>query len=1042
MKPTTNSSSPLPPRHHLPGMIRHFTALLPHKVIRVMLAIAVAGLLSVTSAHAQITYSGNLSPADPTTWTSTTDTYVGFTSDGTLTIAGGSTLPSQHATLGFAQGVNGTVTVDGAGSSWAASNLLYAGYNGNGTLNITNGGSVTSVGAYLGYNTGSTGTVTVDGTGSAWTDGGNLTIGNSGTGTLNITNGSSVTATGTTTVGTLGTVNFGTNGGTLTTSAINGASSQFTGTGTIVTHSWLGDYNVVYSGSSNTPLTVATWNNANQNINVELSLAAAGGMAGNIAVGYQNSGSLAVQNGAQVASALTYIGYGAGSTGTATVSGTGSSWALSGDLHIGDSGTGTLAVSNGGTITGVNTYLGYNAGSSGTLTLDGAGTALNDSGSIYVGYGGTGTMALTNGATATATGGLSIGANGSVTISGTGSTLSGNAGVGGSLSIANGGTLNSSGSTIDGGIASVSGAGTTWNGGSNFWVGYNGTGTLNITKGGVVNSGYSYLGFYGGSNGTVTVDGTGSTWNVSGYSFYVGDTGTGTLNITDGGTVNYTTPGGLVAFGFGGGSGIATVDGVGSTWTVSGPLTIGSSGTLNITNGSLVTAPTTTVNSGGTVNFGANGGTLNTGSLNATSSQFMGTGTINLHGWLGDSNLVYNGPTITPQNVATWNGANQNIAVNLDLSGSGGIVGDFAVGYQNSGSLTVENGAQIATNNGYIGYNAGSTGIATVSGTGSKWSNTASLYVGNYGTGTLGVTNGATLTSVGAYIGNNTGSTGTVTVDGAGSSWTNTGNLTIGSAGTGTLNITNGSAVTATGTTTVGTLGTVNFGSNGGTLTTNALSAASSQFTGTGTIVVGSWVGDVNLLFDATHGFTDTTVATWNAPGQDVTVDLNANMTGANLDLGYKSISTLTVGGGVTFNSATGYLGYNAGSTGIATISGTGSEWALTGNLYAGYNGTGILNITGGGTVTDATPYIGYSKGVNGTVNVAGSTWSNTGALYVGYNGNGTLNMTSGGKVTDGYGYIGYNAGSTGTVIVNDSTWSLRHQSLRGRFRYRKSFHH
>ncbi len=87
--------------------------------------------------------------------------------------------------------------------------------------------------------------------------------------------------------------------------------------------------------------------------------------------------------------------------------------------------------------------------------------------------------------------------------------------------------------------------------------------------------------------------------------------------------------------------------------------------------------------------------------------------------------------------------------------------------------------ARSACSDGHIGYNAGSSGLVTVNGTGSTWTNGSSLYVGDYGTGNLSITNGGSVTNSSFYsvnfIGYNSGSSGTVTVDGAGSTWTTAG---------------------------------------------------------------------------------------------------------------------------------------------------------------------------------------------------------------------------------------------------------------------------
>ena len=75
-------------------------------------------------------------------------------------------------------------------------------------------------------------------------------------------------------------------------------------------------------------------------------------------------------------------------------------------------------------------------------------------------------------------------------------------------------------------------------------VGGQGTGTLTIQDGGAVNSsGGGSVGLAAGSTGTVTVTGPGSTWNNSpGGGLNIGSFGTGTLTIANGGRVINITP--------------------------------------------------------------------------------------------------------------------------------------------------------------------------------------------------------------------------------------------------------------------------------------------------------------------------------------------------------------------------------------------------------------------------------------------------------------------------------------------------------------------
>ncbi len=52
----------------------------------------------------------------------------------------------------------------------------------------------------------------------------------------------------------------------------------------------------------------------------------------------------------------------------------------------------------------------------------------------------------------------------------------------------------------------------------------------------------------------------------------------------------------------------------------------------------------------------------------------------------------------------------------------------LVVGNTGSGELLVDNGSSVTDGRGYIGNNIGSTGIATVTGSGSLWDNVATLY--------------------------------------------------------------------------------------------------------------------------------------------------------------------------------------------------------------------------------------------------------------------------------------------------------------------------
>ncbi|MGB2822537.1 MAG: hypothetical protein WBF17_16250, partial [Phycisphaerae bacterium] len=84
----------------------------------------------------------------------------------------------------------GSITIDAWDSPASASfRRLRIGYAGIGTLNIANGGAVSSTYPYIAYSSDSNGTVTVDGSGSTWTNSSPLYVGYEGTGELTIRNG-------------------------------------------------------------------------------------------------------------------------------------------------------------------------------------------------------------------------------------------------------------------------------------------------------------------------------------------------------------------------------------------------------------------------------------------------------------------------------------------------------------------------------------------------------------------------------------------------------------------------------------------------------------------------------------------------------------------------------------------------------------------------------------------------------------------------------------------------------------------------------------
>ena len=225
--------------------------------------------------------------------------------------------------------------------------------------------------------------------------------------------------------------------------------------------------------------------------------------------------------------------------------------------------------------------------------------------------------------------------------------------------------------------------------------------------------------------------------------------------------------------------------------------------------------------------------------------------------------------------------------------------GVYYIGYLGDGNLTVNSGL-LESLEAYIAYNSGVTGEATVTGDGSTWTNSSSLYIGLYGNGKLNVEEGGCVNNNAVcYLGCEASSTGEVTVTGVGSTWTNNYEPYIGYFGSGTMNIEAGGQVSTWG----------------GYLGYEAGSMGEATVSGAG--------------------------STWTNSG--------------NLDIGENGNGTLHIENGGQVNNRSGYLGGGASSTGEVTVTGTGSTWTNSSSLSVGRGGRGILHIEDGGLVSVAT---------------------------------------------------------------------------------------
>jgi len=249
---------------------------------------------------------------------------------------------------------------------------------------------------------------------------------------------------------------------------------------------------------------------------------------------------------------------------------------------IGRAGSGSLVVLGAGSEVTANGYLYVGRAEGGLLAVEsqaivnagsvGSGAAIGDgNGTLASLTGGLGVLELTTGGTFADSGTLVIGGNGA----------SGLASVDDSLLEATAQIFLGVGSTISGQY-------------------YTGTGTLEISDAGTVElAGTAHtgtgigVGNAAGSNGLVTVTGTASLLNAENNLLDIGNASTGTVMVSQGGSVFAASPGpGYAAIVLGNtptGAGTLSVDGASSV-TAQGALTVGfaGTGTVAITNGASV----------------------------------------------------------------------------------------------------------------------------------------------------------------------------------------------------------------------------------------------------------------------------------------------------------------------------------------------------------------------------------------------------------------------------------------------------------------------
>lgn len=989
--------------------------------------------------------------------------HVGDIGQGTLEVLNGGQVIDEVAMIGVGQDSVGAVLVDGAGSLWQNTAGAFVGGYGQGTVTVSGGGRVDIGQAlYIGgfdpnefeldmsYGEGDpngTGTVTVTGTGSL-VEAFAIGVGATGDGTLEILDGAQVKSQ-------VGLVGIGANAvGTVTVDG-DGSTWRLSGDGMLPALSEL-----------NGEGTLVVSNGGLVDVNGVDSILA---VADEITVGSEGEGTLTIVNGGRVVtdsvilggtnpdfeSIAEYMDPNAGlgtGTGAATVSGAGSVLQAE-DVHVGFSGTGDFTIENGGEVVDYVGWIGVMPDAVGTALVTGTDSVWTNMDNLVVGAWGQGDLTIAGGAYVSAPevyiGGMPLSLveeeyDADLMPDGTGTV-----------------TVTGAGSELD--VTST----------TTLYVGYSGTGTLDVNDGGSVTADNVVIGATPDAIGTVTVSGSGST--LMSEDIQVGAWGTGNLAVSDQGGVSagYLAIGGFDAsdandlpqaalddFGEAVGSGAVTVTGAGSTIETQILLAgVTGIGNVGVSAGGSVSGELGVVGLG----EGSTGLVTVTGANSVLRMEAVGEdgpdyGVLAVGGWgtgqvaisaggLVDSSRVYIGG-LPPEELTdrgestTWGVGDPNGTGTVLVTGAGSrlnVSGDLPlmVGYSGTGTLTAGEGGLVETNTLMIGAGPDVTGTVTIDG--AELSVASDAMVGGWGQGNLTVSSGGQASVgallIGGFDGNDAPvglvgllgeplGNGTVAVTGTGSLLQATGDgILVGFSGEGTLEILNGGQVNSH----VGIVG-VQAGSTGQV----TVDGPQSLWRVTGSEASGLMAeGEGELVIS--NG------------GSVIVEDPNAMLDVAGaITVGSEGDgSSMTVSGGGVVYSDQAAIASLPGSQAAATIDGENSAWNNTGDMFVGGYGTGELTISGGGLVDINqnlyiggfdpdqfgidTEAVGYDPNGTGTVTVTGegSTLYGTGLqeLYVGYSGNGTLNVEDGGYVESGIAAIGALPGSVGQVTVSgDST--------------------
>ena len=502
------------------------------------------------------------------------------------------------------------------------------------------------------------------------------------------------------------------------------------------------------------------------------------------------------------------------------------------------------------------------------------------------------------------------------------------------------------------------------------------------------------------SQATLKIDGTNASFEADNNNqTFLARQGTLNINIINDGTMRTST-----AYLADATSGKANViiDGTSSSWHNSNQIYIGQNGTATITlkNGAtlfsnaaaLGLAPT----SNGTVNIqGPDASWDNTPALLRLAVR--GTGNLN----------ITHGATLRTKqaNLAVHPGSTANLLIQGQNS-TLDITDDYInIGLAGNANLTISQGATSEITFVTIAQKWTSTSVVTLQDTDTQADILNLLEIGQAGHGTLNIKTGAQLSAEKIKLGILPGSTGILNLNDQ-TSLIDASHIIVGQKGNAQLNIT--SATLNTAVLEAGPHGQINL--NNAKINADAiLPGTLEKITGTGTITTKATIydQDTQLLLPADLQSSQTL---------PTGVQLNTNLQGQSFLLGAGFAAknkTLTIGNGISITSSAGIAGSQSNASGTIKVTGSGSQWIITGSqeIRSGLSGlvladnpgaSGNLQVLDGATVQAADIFTALSENTKATLHINNATLQVTGELNLNGIGQSTLRLEPNAHVTIG----------------------------------------